>query len=79
MHYQRVCIPLWALRHAAGDTIEYSVDTHPIGLELRAKMNTQLLHSQVFRDPDELMRSAERGRGLLESRGWTIIEAERKA
>ena len=79
LRYERVCIPLWSLRHSGGDTIEISVNTHPVGLEFRASLNTQLLHSQVFRSPDELMQSAERSRGLLESRGWTMVEAETKA
>ena len=61
MHYTRMCLRFWSFRHEAGDTIDYSVDTHPVGLELRVSMNRQLLHSQVYRDPDELMNSAERG------------------
>jgi hypothetical protein len=73
LRYERVCIPLWSLRHSCGDTIECSVNTHPGGLEFRAKMNTELLHSQVFRSPEELLRSAERGKGLLESSGWTMV------
>ena len=78
LRYERVFIPLWSLRHSGGDTIEVSVNTHPVGLEFRAKLNTQLLHSQVFRSPDELMQSVERSRGLLESRGWTMVETEPK-
>jgi hypothetical protein len=74
-----MCLRLWSFRHAAGDTIDYSVDTHPVGLELRASMNRQLLHSQVFRDPEELMKSAERGRDLLEACGWTMIQTERES
>jgi hypothetical protein len=79
LRYTKVSIPLWSFRHAGGDTIEYSVDTHPTGLELQARMNSQLLHSQVFSDPVELMKSAERGRGLLQSCGWTMIETLREA
>jgi len=76
LHYNRVCLRLWSFQHVGGDTIEFSVDTHPIGLELRARMNKQLLHSQVFDDPAELMRWAERGRDQLEARGWRMIETE---
>jgi hypothetical protein len=79
LRYRRVRLRLWSFRHTGGDTIEYTVDTHPVGLELRARMNRQLLHSQVFREPEELIKSAARGRGLLESRGWTIIETEADA
>ena len=79
MRQQRVSIPLWSLRHCCGDTIEFSVKQHPIGLEFRAKMNTELLHSQVFRSPEELLRSAERSKGLLESRGWTMVAMETSA
>jgi hypothetical protein len=76
VRYRRVSIPLWSLRHSAGDTIECTVNTHPVGLEFRAAMNTELLHSQVFRDLEELFQSAERSRDLLESRGWMLVEAK---
>lgn len=65
-------IPLWFLRHASGHTIECSVNMHPRGLEFRATMNADLLHSQVFGSAQELLRSAVRGKNLLESRGWTM-------
>jgi hypothetical protein len=69
-------IPLWLLRHASGHTIECSMRTHPDGLEFQAKLNTRLLHSEVFGSVEELMRSAERGKGRLQSRGWTAIAAD---
>ena len=40
MRYTRMCLRLWSFRHAAGDTIDYSVDTHPVGLELRVAIKT---------------------------------------
>jgi len=78
LRYETVCVPLWSLRHDGGDTIEGSVNTHPCGFEFRAKLNAQLLHTRIFRDPDELMRSVERSREALESRGWTLIDTEHK-
>jgi hypothetical protein len=66
-------IPLWYLRHASGHTIECSMNMHPDGMEFRAKLNTRLLHSQVFESVEELLQSAERGKGRLESRGWTTV------
>ena len=68
-----VGIPLWFLRHASGHTIECSMNMHPDGLEFQAKLNARLLHREVFQSIEELMRSAERGKGRLESRGWTAI------
>ena len=68
-----VRIPLWLLRHASGHTIECSMNMHPEGLEFRAQLNARLLHREVFQSVEELMQSAERGKGRLESRGWTAI------
>ncbi len=79
MRYTRMCLRFWSFRHEAGDTIDYSVDTHPVGLELRVSMNRQLLHSQVYRDPEKLMHSAERGRDLLEASGWTMTAMEKES
>jgi hypothetical protein len=79
MRFESVCIPLWSLRHDEGDTIEGSVNTHPCGFEFRAKLNAELLHTQIFRDPDEMMRQVERSRTLLESRGWTLIDANHES
>ena len=72
---RQIGVHLWSFRHARGDTIECSVTEHPVGLEFRAEMNAELLHRQVFRSPEELLHSAERGNGLLKSRGWTMIAA----
>ena len=79
MRYEAVCIPLWSLRHDAGDTIEGSVNTHPCGLEFRATLNAELLHTQIFRDPDEMMRWVERSRTRLESRGWTLVDTNHES
>jgi hypothetical protein len=79
MRYTRMCLRLWSFRHSAGDTIDYSVDTHPVGLELRVSLNRQLLHSEVYRDPEALMQSAERGRDRLEARGWTMSSMEKES
>jgi hypothetical protein len=71
-------LPLWSFRHICGDTLECSVNAHPIGLEFRARMNAHLLHSEVFRSPEELLRSAQRSKDRLESRGWTMVAADSK-
>ncbi len=75
MRHQQIGVHLWSFRHSRGDTIECSVNQHPVGLEFRAEMNAELLHRQVFRSPEELLHSTERGNELLTSRGWTLITA----
>jgi hypothetical protein len=66
-------IPLWLLRHASGNTIECSMQVHPRGLEFQATLNTRVLHRQLFESMDELLLTAGRGKGRLESRGWTVV------
>ncbi len=74
VEFRRVRIAAWSFQHRRGDTIEYSVETHRMGLELRGKMNAELLHSQVFPDREELVKYTDRGRNRLEAQGWSLRE-----
>ena len=49
--FRRVRLIRWAFTHPHGDKIEYSVETHQAGLELRVTLNAELLHLQVFQAP----------------------------
>jgi hypothetical protein len=49
--FRRVRLIKWAFTHPHGDRIEYSVETHQAGLELRVTLNAELLHLQVFPPP----------------------------
>jgi hypothetical protein len=68
--FRRVRLIKWAFTHPQGDKIEYSVQTHQAGLELRVTLNAELLHLQVFSGPDELARAAREGGNRLEANGW---------
>ena len=68
--FRRVRLIKWAFTHPHGDKIEYSVETHQAGLELRVTLNAELLHLQVFSGADELARAARESANRLEARGW---------
>ena len=68
--FRRVRLIKWAFTHPHGDKIEYSVETHQAGLELRVTLNAELLHLQVFSGADELARAARESGNRLEARGW---------
>jgi hypothetical protein len=68
--FRRVRLITWAFTHPQGDKIEYSVETHQAGLELRVTLNAELLHLRVFSGPDELARVARESGNRLEARGW---------
>jgi CheY-like chemotaxis protein len=66
---------LWKLR-GHGRDVRCVRQRTPAGLELRVLWGEELFLTEMFRDPDRLMKRSEEFKATLQTRGWAPIPIE---
>lgn len=51
-------------------TARCALQTHPLGLELRLTVGSELLQSQVCRSQDDVLNMFEKWRAAMQEKGW---------